>query len=65
MDDNAKPQPKHPPHRGGRRIRTIRHLHKWMSQQGRNIPGQFLQGAAYKLGSGAVTLIILWWQTRP
>lgn len=24
----------------------------------------FLQGAAYKLGSGAVTLLILWWETR-
>ncbi|MEU0343943.1 hypothetical protein ABZ092_34610 [Streptomyces bobili] len=24
----------------------------------------FLQGVAYKLGSGAVTLLILWWETR-
>ncbi|MEH0441865.1 hypothetical protein QBA74_41375 [Streptomyces scabiei] len=24
----------------------------------------FLRGAAYKLGSGAVTLLILWWETR-
>jgi hypothetical protein len=35
-----------------------------ISQQGRYIPGEFLQGAAYKLGSGAVSLLILWWETR-
>lgn len=64
MESNAKPQPKHPFRRDGRRTRTIRHLRKWMSRQGRSLPGQFLQGAAYRLGSGTVTLIILWWQTR-
>ncbi|PZG97348.1 hypothetical protein C1I97_25495, partial [Streptomyces sp. NTH33] len=31
---------------------------------GGSFTGQFLQGAAYKLGSGAVTLLILWWETR-
>lgn len=25
---------------------------------------QFLQGMAYRLGSGAVSLLILWWQTH-
>jgi hypothetical protein len=33
-------------------------------QQGQNVSGEFLKGVAYKLGSGAVTLIILWWETR-
>ncbi|WP_081239577.1 hypothetical protein [Streptomyces viridosporus] len=63
-ESNAKPQPKHPFRRSGRRTQTIGHLRAWMSRQGRNLPGQFLQGAAYRLGGGAVTLIILWWQTR-
>jgi hypothetical protein len=45
-------------------IETIRYLRKWFGQQGRNVPAEFLQGAAYKLGSGAVTLLILWWEAR-
>lgn len=63
-ENNANPQPKHPFRWRGRRTKTIRHLHEWMSRRARNLSGEFLQGAAYKLGSGAVTLIILWWQTR-
>ncbi|MFI5690145.1 hypothetical protein [Streptomyces sp. NPDC051636] len=61
---NAKRQPKHPSHWARRRVETIRHLRKWISQQGQSVPGEFLQGAAYKLGSGAATLLILWWETR-
>ncbi|MFI9772454.1 hypothetical protein ACIHJG_37230 [Streptomyces sp. NPDC052415] len=65
MDEpNAKRQPKHPARWSKRCTESIRHLGKWMGQQGRNVPGEFLQGAAYKLGSGAVTLLILWWETR-
>ncbi|GAA1016853.1 hypothetical protein GCM10009564_53240 [Streptomyces thermogriseus] len=64
MESNAKPQRKHPPRRDRRRTKTVRHLQKWIGRQGRNLSGEFLRGAAYKLGSGAVTLIILWWQTR-
>lgn len=65
MDEsNAKRQPKHLSRWGKRCAEAIRHLGKWMGQQGRNVPGEFLQGAAYKLGSGAVTLLILWWETR-
>ncbi|MGW2051920.1 hypothetical protein ACWCPF_43400 [Streptomyces sp. NPDC001858] len=65
MDEsNAKRQPKHPSRWDRRCIETVRHLGKWAVQQGRNVPGEFLQGAAYKLGSGAVTLLILWWETR-
>ncbi|MGP3938527.1 hypothetical protein [Streptomyces sp. 6N106] len=64
-ESNAKRQPKHPPRWTIRlRAETIRHLRKWMHQQGSNVPGEFLQGAAYRLGSGAVTLLILWWETR-
>ncbi|MFI1607628.1 hypothetical protein ACH4YN_36870 [Streptomyces griseofuscus] len=65
MDDSsAKRQPR-------RRYRllkqcadAIRDLRKWTSDQGRSIPGDFLRGAAYKLGSGAVTLLILWRETH-
>ena len=63
-ESNAKPQPKHPFRCGGHRAKTIGHLRAWMNRQGRSLPGQFLQGAAYRLGGGAVPLIILWWQTR-
>jgi len=30
----------------------------------RDVPGEFLRGVAYKLGSGAVTVLILWWEAR-
>ncbi|MET9078618.1 hypothetical protein ABZX95_42330 [Streptomyces sp. NPDC004232] len=63
-ESNAKRQPRHPSRWVRRRAETIRHLRKWIRQQGRNVPGEFMQGAAYKLGSGAVTLLILWWETR-
>ncbi|MFF7888691.1 hypothetical protein ACH40F_47890 [Streptomyces sp. NPDC020794] len=43
---------------------TICHLRKWTDKHGQDVQRQFLQGAASKLGSGAVTLIILWWETR-
>jgi hypothetical protein len=65
MDDSsAKRWRKHLSRWDGRRTRSSHHLRKWIRQQGRNVPGEFLQGAAYKLGSGAVTLLILWWETR-
>lgn len=63
-ESSAKEPPEHLPHRDRRHAETIRHLRKWIRRQGRNVSGEFLQGAAYKLGSGAVTLIILWWQTH-
>lgn len=63
-ESNAKPPPRHLLGRNSRRATTIRHLRKWIGREGRNVPAEFLQGAAYKLGSGAVTLLILWWETR-
>ncbi|GAA2484394.1 hypothetical protein [Streptomyces longisporus] len=47
-----------------RRSETVSHLREWTRHQGRDVPGEFLQGGAYKLGSGAATLIIVWWETR-
>ncbi|MET9759976.1 hypothetical protein ABZ016_13095 [Streptomyces sp. NPDC006372] len=63
-ESNAKRQPKHLSRWARRRTEMARHLRKWIGQQGRSIPTEFLQGAAYKLGSGAVTLLILWWEAR-
>ncbi|MGW1328307.1 hypothetical protein ACWD64_37985 [Streptomyces antibioticus] len=40
------------------------HLRKWGGGGGHGVHHHFLQGMAYKLGSGAVTLLILWWETR-
>ncbi|WP_328974202.1 hypothetical protein [Streptomyces canus] len=56
------------PKQYGRKLRwpagTACYLRDWGAQYGRKVPGGFLKGAAYKLGSGAVTLLILWWETR-
>ncbi|MGC4987404.1 hypothetical protein ACLQ18_43715 [Streptomyces sp. DT193] len=57
-------RPQHLSRWGKRRTETICHLRKRIAQQGHNVPGEFLQGAAYKLVSGAVTVIILWWEAR-
>ncbi|MEU6482013.1 hypothetical protein ABZ858_35095 [Streptomyces sp. NPDC047017] len=40
------------------------HLRKWSGGRGHGVHHHFLHGAAYKLGSGTVTLLILWWETR-
>ncbi|TXS41957.1 hypothetical protein EAO75_34225 [Streptomyces sp. uw30] len=63
-ESNAKRQLRHLFRRDRRRTETLRHLRKWIARQGRNASGSFLEGFAYKLGSGAVTLLILWWETR-
>ncbi|MER7741972.1 hypothetical protein ABTX34_27290 [Streptomyces sp. NPDC096538] len=40
------------------------HLQKGRENRGHSVHHHFLQGAAYKLGSGAVTVLILWWEAR-
>ncbi|WP_329266544.1 hypothetical protein [Streptomyces sp. NBC_01451] len=65
MDEsNAKDERKHPFRWVRRRIDTMRRLRKWIVQQGHIVSGEFLQGAANRLGSGTVSLLILWWETR-
>lgn len=65
MDDSsAKRWRKHPRRPDRHLAESATHLRKWVRHQGRNLPGEFLQGMAYKLGSGAVTLLLLWWQAR-
>ncbi|MFG2794057.1 hypothetical protein [Streptomyces sp. NPDC048419] len=59
---NAGRRPRHPLRWIGQHPHT-RHAREWARRQGRDVSGEFLRGAAYKLGSGAVTLIILWWET--
>ncbi|MEV6025905.1 hypothetical protein [Streptomyces sp. NPDC052036] len=57
-------QRKHPSGRIARLRRTTSRLPMWLRRHGRRVPDRFLEGAAYKLGSGAVTLVLLWWATR-
>ncbi|MEU8718219.1 hypothetical protein [Streptomyces sp. NPDC048663] len=65
MDEgNVKDRSEHPSRWDRLCSSTIRRLRKGISRQGRNVSGEFLKGAAYKVGSGAVTLIIIWWETR-
>ncbi|MFJ9381688.1 hypothetical protein [Streptomyces sp. NPDC101455] len=61
---NARRWPGHHFRLSGEHAEAFRYLRKWLRRQGRIIPGGFLQGAAYKLGSGTVTLFVLWWETR-
>ncbi|MFJ4329146.1 hypothetical protein ACIP3A_39385 [Streptomyces tricolor] len=63
-ESSAKRRAKHLGRMDSWRVGTICYLRKWITRHGHSIPAQFLQGAAYKLGSGAMTLLILWWQTR-
>jgi hypothetical protein len=63
-ESSAKPWAKHLARMDRWRTRTIGHLRKWVGRHGHSVHAQFLQGAAYRLGSGAVTLLILWWQSR-
>lgn len=44
--------------------RMVFHLRERLPQQGRIVYGQVLRGAAYSLGSGAVSLLILWFESR-
>ncbi|MFM9812843.1 hypothetical protein ACKI16_30550 [Streptomyces scabiei] len=65
MDEsNANHGPKHRARLGRRLMDASRRLRKWLGSHGQDLQIQFLQGAANRLGSGAVTLIILWWETH-
>lgn len=52
------------PHGDRRLQRMVRHLREWKRRQGRIVSDQLLRGAAYSLGSGAVSLLILWFEAR-
>jgi hypothetical protein len=44
--------------------RIGRHLREWQQRRGRIVSDQVLRGASYSLGSGAVSLIVLWFESR-
>ena len=44
--------------------RLLRYLREWPGRHGRTVHNQMIRGASYSLGSGAVSLIILWFETR-
>ncbi|MGW6569702.1 hypothetical protein [Streptomyces sp. NPDC054975] len=44
--------------------RRARSLRKCLHLRGHRVHHQFILGASYSLGSGAVSLIILWMQSR-
>ncbi|WP_331752095.1 hypothetical protein [Streptomyces sp. NBC_00829] len=64
-ESNAQRRAKHRARLNRLRTQAACHLRKWISRHGHTVRAEFLQGVAYKLGSGAVTLLILWWETRP
>lgn len=59
MKSNKDSLPREP-----RRRRVARYLREWAQRQGRIISGQMLRGASYSLGSGAVSLLLLWFEAR-
>jgi hypothetical protein len=44
--------------------RIVRYLREWLRKHGRTVHDQILRGAAYGVGSGAVSLLALWVQAR-
>lgn len=63
-EPSANSDPEHP-RRLDRWLASIpTHLRKRMGNDGHSVHHHFLQGVAYKLGSGAVTVLILWWEAR-
>lgn len=44
--------------------RIARYLREWPGHSGRIVHDELLRGMSYKVGSGAVSLIVIWMQTR-
>lgn len=44
--------------------RALRYLREWPARHGRTVHQQMIRGASYSLGSGAVSIVIMWWQHR-
>ncbi|MFJ4152768.1 hypothetical protein ACIP10_35065 [Streptomyces galbus] len=44
--------------------RAVRYLREWPARHGRTVHNQVIRGASYSLGSGAVSLLIVWFETR-
>jgi hypothetical protein len=63
-EPSAKSDPEHPRRLDRWLVSIPTHLRKWRGNHGHRVHHHFLQGVAYKLGSGAVTVLILWWEAR-
>ncbi len=50
--------------RDSRLHRMLRDLRERFARPGRIVYGQVMRGAAYGVGSGAVSLLIMWWQNH-
>ncbi|WP_406263546.1 hypothetical protein OIA45_49040 (plasmid) [Streptomyces chartreusis] len=44
--------------------RAVRYLRDWSGRHGRTVHDQVLRGVSYGVGSGAVSLLVLWYETR-
>lgn len=44
--------------------RVARYLREWPRRHARTVHDQILNGVAYGVGSGAVSLLVLWYETR-
>lgn len=46
------------------RRRLARYLREWSTRHGRTVREQMLRGASYGVGSGAVSLLVVWFEAR-
>lgn len=44
--------------------RVVRYLREWPARHGRRVHDQMLSGVSYGIGSGAVSVLVLWYETR-
>lgn len=44
--------------------RVVHYLREWPRQHGRTVHDQVLRGVSYGVGSGAVSLLVVWYETR-
>jgi hypothetical protein len=50
------------------RVHWSRRLRKWAAEKvaryGRDVKSQMIKGVSYGVGSGAVSLLVVWWESR-
>lgn len=46
------------------RARMVRYLREWRARHGRSVQDQVWRGMGYGVGTGAVSLIVAWFQSR-
>jgi len=50
--------------RDSRLRRVARYLREWRESQGRTVRDQMIRGVSYGVGSGAVSLLVVWFEAR-